>query len=104
MESHELRRLLDVALADKSVETFMRNLSFVVSYLISEQDKRAELARKLEEHTKRMAEYEKDSMKLSNKLEAMAERSEANGKMLRNVLVAVVSGILLEVVKLFFKK
>lgn len=111
MDSHELRKLLDFAMADRSVEKFVKNLAYVVSYLISEQDKRQELSDKLEEHARKLSEFEKESLTMKNSLqnirssqERMEKQSESNGKMARNILVAVLSALILEGLRWILKK
>jgi hypothetical protein len=104
MDARELKDLFNVVLKDKGAEQFIRNLTFVVSYLISEQDKRQKLAEKLEEHASKLSQFEMDIMLTKNAVKEIEASSKANGRMLRAILTAVVSGIILEGLKLIFHK
>jgi hypothetical protein len=104
MDARELEKLLNVALAHKGAEQFLRNITFIVSYLKSEQDKREALSAKLEEHSRKLADYEKDMIMTKRTVEEIKDSSKANGKMLRAILVALVSGIIIEALKLAFHK
>ncbi len=79
-------------------EQFVRNLTIVISYLISEQDKRKELADQIKEHARMMNEASEQRAKVSVKVDQLYDRSEKNGKLLRGLLTAVVSGIVIELI------
>ncbi len=95
MDARELQKLwhelMETALKNPNVEQFMRNLSFVISYLISEQDKRKELAKAMNDANEQRA-------KMNMKVDQLYERSEKNGKLLRGLITAIVSGIAIELV------
>jgi hypothetical protein len=106
MDARELRglgeQLAKSILENKNVEAVTFGLTRVLSYLESEQDKRQELAQKIDEHSKTMEKFKEDQLGTSFEIKALKEQSERNSKLLRSVLVAVLSALALEVCKLAF--
>lgn len=93
MDARELQKLWH-ELLDKNptFEQFARNLSFVVSYLISEQDKRKELVKQIEEHSKAMTEAKEQRAAMAAKVDQIYDRQEKNARLLGIILKAVVTG------------
>ncbi len=98
MDARELQKLwhelVETSLKNPNVEQFMRNLSFVISYLISEQDKRKELAEQIKDHAQAMNEAKEQRNLMNSKLDLLYQRSEKNGQLLRRILTAVVGGLI----------
>lgn len=104
MDARELERLLSAALQHKGAEQFLRNITFVISYLKSEQEKRQQLEQKLTNHSQRLDQFDKDMMGTKNSIDKIEASSKANNRMLRAILTAVVSGIIMEAIKFYLHK
>jgi hypothetical protein len=106
MDARELQKLwhelIETALKNKDVEQFMRNVTFVISYLVSEQDKRKELAAKMDEHTRTLNEAQEQRKLMGAKLDQLYDRSEKNGKLLRALVTSVLCAAVIEVLRIAF--
>jgi len=99
MNLDELRRIRDTILENPHIEQLVQNVAHVISYLMSEQEKRQALSNAMEKLTQRLEAVDK----LTYEIAAMKERSMRNTKLLGTVLTSVLSIVALELLKLVFK-
>ncbi len=104
MDAKHLKELLEAAMENKNVQQLYRNITFIISYLVSEQEKRQELGNKIDRLTKRLDDNDKEMIVTKLTVEEIKKSSQANNRMLRAILVAVISGIIIEGLKLVFHK
>lgn len=104
MDSVELRdigKYVAESLADEPrLQRLVFQVSRVMSYLASEQEKRQALEKMIAEHAKLMENFVRDGWEIGK----LKEQSAKNGKLLLSVLGSILGVAALELCKLVFGK
>ena len=104
MDATDLRNLSEQLakslLQHRSVEAVRFQIGRVVSYLISEQDKRKQLGDKMEELSRTLIGTA-EQPGLIERLRKIEERSQRNGRLLFTVLGSVITAIALQLIRLY---
>lgn len=82
------------------MEIFARNVGHVISYLISEQEKREQLNRAMDSLREDLGAYQRNLTEQTFEIRTIKERSARNGKLLMTVLGSMLSVVALEVLRL----
>lgn len=80
MEIEQLKKLLDEIFKNPKIEEFAHSIAGIMAYLKSEQDKRMELTKAMQD-LKEDLYGAKNNEGLKHKLNAIETRSEKNGKL-----------------------
>lgn len=102
MEAKNLKEIIekvaDAALDNPQFLQLYQGVSTVLSYLESEQDKRKQLTTGMAELAARLERKERDDILVKERLDAIKERSDKNGRLLGSILTGVIVGIIMLII------
>lgn len=100
MTLDELRKIRDAILEHPDMERLARNVGHIISYLISEQEKRQQLNNSMDNLREELSAHKASMSEFGYDIRTMKERSTRNGKLLMTILGSVLSMVALQVLKL----
>lgn len=100
MTLDELRKIRDAILEHPDMDRLARNVGHIISYLISEQEKRQQLSNTMENLRNELGAHKNSMADLSYDIRTMKDRSARNGKLLMTVLGSVLSILAIQLLKL----
>jgi len=99
MTLDELRKIRDAILEHPDMERLARNVGHIISYLISEQEKRQQLNNAMENLRNDLSTHKTSMAELGYDIRTMKDRSARNGKLLMTVLGSVLSILAIQLLK-----